>query len=100
MSEKWTPGPWKVMDGAVWAEKGEELGLVADCEVSVRKDFRSFARRANAQLIAAAPELYGVLSSLVWLLSISDGWTRAELEEIADKARAALAKARGEVSPQ
>jgi len=80
MSEtKFTPGPWKIgayesgrmaVDGA----NGEEVTGYIDIE--------------DAHLIAAAPDLYNALEEVIRISDRKhDAW---------DKAKAALAKARGE----
>ena len=79
---KWTPGPWSPYHGGdtnlwwiVYDHEGCELG-------SGDGGFDE----GDANLIAAAPELYEALEAL---LEYRDKWA-------VEKARAALAKARGE----
>jgi len=98
MSEtKFTPGPWHWVDVGsricIENKSGDDIASVlnyAEPEIEI----------ADAHLIAAAPELYEALIDMFngWQYirqSHGDlygvGWDRAE-----DKARAALAKARGE----
>ena len=102
MSNQWTPGPWKAVEDAqgicglidpqkhgiavAWFSSAHSPsnGYVGDekCEVGRPE------RQANAHLISAAPDLYHALEGV---LRIAD----RETVEF-DKARAALAKARGE----
>lgn len=87
---KFTPGPWHngqtkdpaiVFDADGWA--------ICDCKTYHRKGYLD-EMRSNAHLIAAAPELYEVLSEAI---------ERGGVIQMClyDKAIAALAKARGEV---
>lgn len=119
MSEpKFTPGPWKVDIGrgdwgipithcvyvgdSYWDRDNQiaELHSIQPyCAGASAKDIQQHVRaRANACLIAAAPELYEALEKL-------EGWFDNDSKEGADKylkeAKAARAKARGELmSPQ
>lgn len=106
---KWTPGPWVVSDSQ--DEVSVCMGTAIDSpyeytcgHVWQTPDvYWSEADKediANAQLIAAAPDLYEALEDMLsgWKYireSHGDlygvGWDRAQ-----NKARAALAKARGE----
>ncbi len=97
MSEvKWTPGPWKLDDDGscdVLANSGELLASVYPMMSAYRQ------RESNARLIAAAPELYEALWTLLDCLI---GTTKHDLpgyvgsQDTADRIFAALAKARGE----
>jgi type II secretory pathway component GspD/PulD (secretin) len=98
MSEpKFTPGPWFIPDHASGFE------IESSCNKQIAKTSQLYAvkqasdhdeRRANAHLIAAAPELYEALEKL-------EGWFDSDSKESADKylkkAKAARAKARGEI---
>lgn len=91
MSEKkWTPGPW-VFDGT-----GPHNVFGCDISNSLGDSIagswhgRDEVAKANAHLIAAAPELYDALEEM---LRIVGGY---EYPETAKMARAALTKARGE----
>lgn len=93
MSElKATPGPWeyvKLSHGSVYIRslKDGADGYLADVFLS-----RPGECKANARLIAAAPDLYESLSSALELLEAI-----SPLEgDVERKARSALAKARGE----
>ena len=100
MSEtKWTPGPW-VYDPdfepedepAIWTA-GDIADAVAYLSTSAPNSDEEIV--ANAHLIAAAPELYEAL------LAVVDCWDRGglEVDALIEGARAALARARGEVTP-
>lgn len=92
---KHTPGPWRV-----WIERdGGRIAILEVCETQDRgrhQHFASIARHwpeaeANARLIAAAPELLGLLQELIDIEGPQPGtagW--------ADKARAAIQRATGE----
>lgn len=60
MTAQHTPGPWNIgtKNGArVWSENGETLIADADVSESLRKEIK----KANARLIAAAPDLLAAL---------------------------------------
>lgn len=103
METKWTPGPWKagrpdmatMVDGAPskWIYAGEQYVACA----SGRIDGPFDKVMANAHLIAAAPDLYEALD---WAIQSWDEHNKHGFNMQGDwvqDARAALAKARGEV---
>jgi len=109
---KWTPGPWAIYhdhpnpetakDMAtirhVGALKHEDVTNVFLCDYPGKLGERA---RANAQLIAAAPDLYEALAHMAAMLcaaclAISGSETRRLALEAVEDARAILAKARGE----
>ncbi len=86
--EKFTPGPW-AQGTAIYA------GDVKVCLVLFIGSERVGEEIANSYLIAAAPDLYEVLSDTVQFI----GWDNApesRIERILDRIESALAKARGE----
>ena len=89
-------GEWYAM---VWADVDERSGCTANpdiCKVYAMGDGRKGELQANARLIAAAPDL---LESLEEAWQIIQGWEAAtpiQIANAADKARAVIAKARGE----
>ena len=100
MSEKWTKGPWEIRKYkdpygsrvmAVEILKDEiivaKLGIELDDEC-----------KANAHLIAAAPDLYDALELIYGrlLMSDRDGGSRITAED-GEMAEFALKKARGEL---
>ena len=89
MSEKHTPGPWKIGTPPPNGEQtvGTDQGLM----VAVATTSAGVQTKANARLIAAAPDL---LEALKGLMALSDH--RVDLRDAAKDARAAIAKATGE----
>ncbi|WP_051439464.1 hypothetical protein [Bordetella petrii] len=92
MTTKHTPGPWMVLPSVVPTQFAilTEHGVRQD--VAVTYGFDHTPREANARLIAAAPELLEALEEFVHPYS-SETLTEGERLE---KARAAIAKAKGE----
>ena len=89
---KHTPGPWNTMvsGGSVWSSGGEWV-----CDPSDRHAYPTDTQRANARLIAAAPDMLEALEAVVaW----QDGDGDFNLHAIAaeEQVRAAIAKAKGE----
>lgn len=96
METKWTSGPWFAKGNFVWALNDNgvnrfDLGINAGWETEAQRTSREEAE-ANAHLIAAAPDLYETLAEALILIPPH--------YDTADKARAALAKARGESSDE
>jgi hypothetical protein len=102
---KWTPGPWRNGDpknlmspGHVMAKRdGWSSGyLVAACCGASDSSDRGlrFEQIANADLIAAAPDLYAALDAM--LRCEAEGGDLEDLRRVNAAAEAALAKARGE----
>lgn len=97
-----TPGPWQIteMDGEVnRAVVGPDGELIADCFAPTAEDFNlPQDYEANARLIAAAPELLEALSHLLEMVSECqlNGILPDAKEWPAEKARAAIAKAKGQ----
>ncbi|GLT02830.1 hypothetical protein GCM10007897_42540 [Sphingobium jiangsuense] len=94
-----TPGPWRVDPNANCdIQTSDGLLEVAATHPSLLTGGRNDPARArgNANLIAAAPELYEALS---WFINDIDGTHTVMLDFDAnvERARAALAKARGEL---
>jgi hypothetical protein len=87
---KHTPGPWKYEGGGSWVY-GKD-GVVAQSSL----DYAHLEEmRANARLIAAAPEMYAILDEISRTVQASI-WEISEGQE--NKINAVLAKARGESS--
>lgn len=85
---KWTPGPWYVEGKGIAAVvRGGDMTIVA-----VRHRLPGRRHEDNAHLIASAPKLHEALAEFVPELQ-SGKLTEAERIE---KARTALASARGE----
>lgn len=96
MSEtRFTPGPWKSdFWGVVWRDpfKDSDGRIIHQpvCDATVPASLGLEERKANAHLIAAAPEMYAALNALCGVPDIA-GWPehRAGLD--------ALSKAEGSV---
>ncbi|WP_313087234.1 hypothetical protein [Stutzerimonas nitrititolerans] len=89
MSEGFTPGPWATYRDQL--SVGETQGHSGICEVWERHGGQGFE---NARLIAAAPDLLEALESAQMAIM---GYTHQNAITLAalEKARAAIAKARG-----
>lgn len=94
---EWTPGPWSVADNGFWVVRG----MLSDEKLIAKVAFGDvgYAReRANARLIAAAPELFEALAEAKAALHQHyvdwDGEPEdaVPLQLARDKAGAALAK--------
>jgi dihydrodipicolinate synthase/N-acetylneuraminate lyase len=93
---KHTPGPWIFWRFGTGDDKCQDFGVAADvdgnkiviahCFGKQSDDFAADAR-ANATLIAAAPDMY---EALQWIVE------NADEDSVVSAAKAALAKARGE----
>ena len=90
---KHTQGPWAIhSQGAGFEVESGHGDIVAQAQ-QVYGDRRHEVRRANAKLIAAAPELLAALEAITDLYDTDEG-CRSLPEYKA--ARAAIAKAKGE----
>ena len=66
IEKKWTPGPWRVTE-----RDGNDICIVSDCGAiakAIRGQESPEKPRANALLIAAAPDLYDALYDCVHTL--------------------------------
>lgn len=105
---KWTPGPWTNSDGLVngietragfGPSNRTSLDIFDAAEWPLSLDQEA---QANAHLIAAAPELYEALELAIFCMVANEKIKNPEWDERATptsaigKARAILAKARGE----
>lgn len=114
MSEKFTPGPWKAcrahedFDGPLYDIDEDEVetyeakpfvGICSEHETITAAHDLFWFKKENAHLIAAAPEIYNALDSLVAIVGLTafkyEG-QRQVLQEAVDMALAVLKKARGE----
>ena len=87
-----TPGPWHIMEGTDWVIVSPEVSVAA---VYTPRGVRE-VRQANANLIAAAPDLLEALETAAYVLEHYLDYTQNDMAVMAEDARAALAKARGE----
>lgn len=102
---KHTPGPWAALPEEVHRNYIRIRGTVLGCRYKIAnvitpdyddgKEREAKETRANARLIAAAPELLEAAVDLVSRDFGSEGWDEA-CEQAALKLRAAIAKATGE----
>lgn len=102
MNAKHTPGPWRIAPPGVYTS-GVNIDAFAGGYVALIGGGVSDPVMADARLIAAAPDLLEALETLLASFDSEihneyDGtsWLAERLAE-ADHARAAIAKARGEV---
>ncbi len=100
---KWTPGPWLVDAEYPDDVRSIHFGLVAQAYVVPVHRGGGEMRKSNAQLVAAAPDLYAALEGMREAMR-SLGISHNEAAEpmmmdammACDAADAALSKARGE----
>lgn len=96
-----TPGPWRIQGdhGKLWIETNANDDTIA--EVHRRKEKGSVyscdEAMANARLIAAAPEMLEALELLLDGRHCQITMLRSDGPIPTDKARAAIAKAKGEM---
>ncbi|GBQ89115.1 hypothetical protein [Asaia krungthepensis] len=100
MSGKWTPGPWVVGKGAGYfikrpnARMAHLVGMTPGFSGVGAESGNDEEARANAHLMSASPELFDALKQMV---SLATGpCNTRDMTEALDRARAALAKAKGE----
>ena len=100
-----TPGPWQTDGERVYSltERGTIDRTVSDCTPAPEDEdggdsLQLPEARANARLIAAAPDLLAALRELVTLWDSPEPFTGADalqaIGEATERARAAIAKAR------
>jgi len=90
-----TPGPWFIKDSHVLSIDHGKYYIVANVH---NVNFTPAANKANARLIAAAPDLLAALRSIITANDAPPGATMGEAkvcEHYAAIARAAIAKATG-----
>jgi len=98
--KKWTPGPWSIRDGG----HSHKFGVIAAEDMRGQVNSHILVCEAgdedDANLIAAAPELYEAIENLLGAIDtpiarrkLGDDFTSQAISE----ARDALARARGEI---
>jgi len=102
----YTPGPWGVFGPyssvTIWQDTGSEYESQIAELWNWKNGEASEEVRANARLIAAAPELLEALDSLAYTAGWALAWIRNNdeiynfLGQDITKAKAAIAKAKGE----
>lgn len=98
---KHTPGPWRTnKDGDRVLGKEGPVCDVIECKAPVLNEPQSFhaeRQKANARLIAAAPDLLAALRTLMaW---VDENVDYVEADPLLRVARAAIAKALGKDTP-
>lgn len=92
MSAQHTLAPWVVSNNAVFGNHGVIKPLVADLNLSPVNDDES---KANARLIAAAPDLLAALQALVGEADLGELDHDDDARALLDNARAAIERATG-----
>jgi len=87
---KWTPGPWRAT-----THDHPEQGVYAGYRIAKMTGGEIQRDRANAHLIAAAPDMAEALEKALNFITNTES-EMGETLPCGDAARAALAKARGE----
>jgi hypothetical protein len=85
-----TPGPWTTRESPEHWGRIDVIIHSEDTDVATAWRGGTEANRANANLIAAAPDLLEALEEVL-------GWETLCPIEVYERARAAIRKARGEV---
>lgn len=105
-----TPGPWETYGDGLGIRTKVNGFRIVKCDQANRNAYENAAERAegletvkaNARLIAAAPDLYEAVRIAKQLASIASDWNLSEVEidgemvstyDLAEKFAAALAKA-------
>lgn len=100
MSKNWTKGPW--IAGRYGGSREDNYFVRSADGQKVAGRGGPQISKANADLIAAAPELYDACAALLALPLIVDAglydpnWNSSQAAKAISAARVALAKARGE----
>ena len=113
METKFTKGPWTIEPVAAYLSTQQQDYLITHSSEDLRSHvcrlfdnalcYEHGATEANAHLIAAAPDLLAALNAIVVNAGYESGEALPQLRELnvslscLDAARAALAKARGEI---
>ncbi len=102
---RWTPGPWSHDSGVVppdgpdrYADIYVDGGEKVIASINEMRDFAPEEGRANARLIAEAPNLYDALEAQVAVsrrLMEKAGFSEASIRDCTAQARRALTRARG-----
>ena len=90
-----TPGPWEAVGAGVYAENPDGCREIVFSQHNTRSGTRE-EQRANAQLIAAAPELRSIAESLAAWCDDPDGYC-GDLADLGQVAKALLARMDGAV---
>lgn len=96
-----TPGPWKVGADSGWAPWSDSIEVAADREsVCFTAGINAETQKANARLIAAAPDLLAIAKECLELAKLASDLTGGRGDDdyvfgIEDRLTAAIAKAEG-----
>ena len=96
---KFTKGPWEVKNTHIYCDVGPvTAGHHSMIDVQLNRYIGEDKDNevANANLIAAAPELYEALVTASAIYQIIIDMGRTEYKELLDQANSVLSKARGE----
>ena len=98
---KGTPGPWEASDDVILCgDPDMAIGTAFPCDRDESKYGTGFKygeiSKANASLIAAAPELLEALRDVIGWIPDAGPWFTEEPRKSVERARAALRKATGE----
>jgi hypothetical protein len=103
MTAKHTPGPWESNDYRVCGRLGKNERITVVCDTAHNQATRTEENRANARLIAAAPELLQSLYSFLAVMHKYGNWddgcfyymgtSASELQDSIISARSAIVKA-------
>jgi hypothetical protein len=93
-----TPGPWLTTESTEhWGRVNVTIQAAFTAnDIATAWQGNTETNRANARLIAAAPELLEALEQLYHLIDNAHDGDRVFTFELAQKAKAAIAKARGQ----
>ena len=75
MTTQHTPGPWTILDGAILCEHVNAFGNFSHALTEVMLALITREDRANARLIAAAPDLLAACEAARAALETCDPWT-------------------------
>ena len=91
---KHTPGPWEVVGGTIIQTADERRKWVAEVPAASSIHETFITDRANARLIAAAPQLLEACEEALSFTKTMDGWAGRE-STTSRCLRAAIAKSKG-----
>ena len=102
-----TPGPWITageQPGQVWVDHSGLTVAIATVSTNGQDSITAIEMKANAHLIAAAPDLFGALMNIMSWVQLDmiemqrEGHTVKHLAAACDLAQTAINKAKGEGS--
>ena len=98
MSNKFTPGPWHVAQGSVFAGVGTEVEpCIAHMDREISNGTSPTERDANATLIAASPELLAACEAALAKFRLDgDDAEHLATSALRNQLRIAITKAKGD----